>query len=72
MDLFIFKTDIVTEDHIQKVSEILNNHPKIIGWSVDTEDIDKVMRIETRATISEAELIGYITSGGFVCEALPD
>ena len=72
MELLIFKTDIKTKKKIKEVGSVFKNHPIIMNWSIDTEDIDNVLRIEASGNLSEGEIIHLITTCGFYCEALPD
>lgn len=50
----------------------MNHHPMIYDWSIDLEDIDKVLRIEAEQTLVEKEVIDLIQDCGYVCEELPD
>lgn len=43
--VLIFKTNIIPKK-AQVVGPVLNNHPVIVDWSIDLEDIDKALRIE--------------------------
>lgn len=72
MEIFIFKTDIKTKKKINIVKPLFNNIPSIQDWSVDTEDIDNVLRIEGNNNIDENEIIQMIKTKGFSCEILPD
>lgn len=72
MDLLILKTDIQTKKNIRKVKPILNKHPYISTWSIDTEDIDNVLRIEASNNLSENDIINQLKSSGFFCEILMD
>ena len=70
--LLIFKTDIKTKKKIKAVKSILDNLPIISKWSLDTEDIDKVLKIEVSGNLNENDLIRLVEPGGFYCEPLPD
>lgn len=72
MKLIILKTDIETKKKVKKIKPILNNTSVIDKWTVDTEDIDNVLRIEAHDTTSEDEIIEMVHQQGFYCEALPD
>ena len=72
MEIFIFKTDLKTNKKINIVKPLFNNISSIQDWSVDTEDIDNVLRIEGNNNIDENELIQMIKTKGFSCEILPD
>lgn len=69
--ILIFKTNIESDTAHKEVESILKNHSSVIDWSIDKEDIDKVLRIESTINNS-AEIITTINQAGFICEELPD
>jgi tRNA G26 N,N-dimethylase Trm1 len=72
MKLIILRTNIKNKKKVKRIKPILNKHPQIISWSVDTEDIDKVLRIESTNQLFENEVIELIENNGFQCEDLPE
>ena len=72
MKLVILRTDIKTKKKVKKIKPLLKNNPIISNWSVDIEDIDNVLRIETQNEANENEIITMIHGQGFYCESLPD
>jgi hypothetical protein len=72
MKLLILRTNIKTKKKVKTIKPLFNNHPTIFNWSVDTEDIDNVLRIEAQDNLSENEIIHLVKTCGFYCEALPD
>lgn len=70
MELLIFKTDIKTKKKVKMVKPLLINASFIKDWSIDTEDIDNVMRIETIGNLNESDIIRMMNTCGFQCEAL--
>ncbi len=70
MKLVILKTDIKTKKKVKKVSPVLNEHPNINKWSIDTEDIDNVLRIEATDHLHEEEVKELVSATGFYCEDL--
>ena len=71
MHILIFKTNIDNDAAHNEVGNILNTHQSVIGWNIDKEDIDKVLRIESRLNNTQ-EIITTINKAGFMCEELPD
>jgi len=67
--LFIFKTDIAELCSNCEVYKTLNNHADIRQWSIDTDDVDRVLRIES-AKLSPADVIIIITNLGHECREL--
>ncbi|UTW62776.1 hypothetical protein KFE98_01065 [bacterium SCSIO 12741] len=72
MKILIFKTDIESEPGVDRVSSLLNEHPIITRWSIDTDDVDNVLRIEAMRSLQEREVIELVAEHGFTCEELPD
>ena len=72
MNVLIFKTELETKIKVKTVMSIFDPHPCIIDWSIDTEDIDNVLRIEVFNTLKENDIITMMKTNGFYCEILPD
>ncbi len=71
MNVLVFKTDIQS-DEVNDLKSILDIHPSVKVWSVDTQDIDKVLRVEAANGLSEMEVINLVRPQGFYCEVLRD
>ena len=71
MHILIFKTNVDTEEAHREISVLLNAETSIIGWNIDREDIDKVLRIESRIN-NTTDIIHRVSTAGFFCEELPD
>ncbi len=72
MQLFILKTDIATHSMVRAVKSLFTFYPSITDWSVDMEDIDKVLRIEAQDDTSQKEVIKLVQTCGIHCEELTD
>ena len=72
MKLFILKTNIQTEAKVESIRSVFNSHPVIMNWSVDTEDIDNVLRIEGTDELREEDIIDSLKKYGFYGEELLD
>ncbi len=68
--LLILRTDIKTRQKVKIIEPFLDNHPLIINWSVDTEDIDNVLRIEIFNGINENDIAFLLKKCGFYGTAL--
>jgi len=68
--IHVFKTNIETRLDLATVKQPLNSNPNIIKWSIDLEDIDKVLRVESSENLSEKEIISLIKYRGFYIEEL--
>ncbi len=70
MKLLILKTNIKSKKKVRSVRALLNKTPRISDWSVDLNDIDKVLRIEADDSLEEKEVIGILKHSGLYAEAL--
>lgn len=67
--LLLLKTDIYTAREARLLELVFSSHPQIKQWSVDMEDVDRVLRIvSTTMTYSEAAAILWYY--GFYCGEL--
>jgi len=70
MELLLFRTDIKSKKKVKSLKPVFNNHSDIIKWSVDLEDIDNVLRIESTKNLSEQDVIGLVKLNGFYIQIL--
>jgi len=70
MNVLVLKTNIDNEQKFDYVCNILHNIPQINHWSVDHEDIDKVLRIEAGGELTELDVIELLNREHIVCEEL--
>ena len=68
-EILIFKTDIKTEADKYNIGLILDAVADIRRWTVDCEDCDCVLRIETTESIV-TQIQELVSSAGFICEEL--
>ena len=71
-DVIVFKTNIESSKKVNDLSRILYGNTSIINWSIDIEDIDNVLRIETNGLITGNDIITLINKSGLYCEILND
>jgi hypothetical protein len=72
MEVLIFRTNISTHQQLVFLGNILTNYPVIARWTVDTEDVDNVLRIEAFNPIGESDIVQILENWGFYCEELSD
>lgn len=65
--ILVYRTDIKNKKKLKKLRPFLDQHPLIKHWTVDLEDVDKVLRLETSAFIQEKEIINLLNTCGFEC-----
>ena len=69
--VLVFKTNIEDEHSTDYLKHQLNNHPHILRWNIDWQDIDNVLRIETHLLqVNDIEIM--VSAAGYYCEELPD
>ncbi|WP_179005767.1 hypothetical protein [Winogradskyella forsetii] len=68
--IHIFKTNIETMLDLDMLQLFFNANRNIIEWSVDLEDIDKVLRVDSRKNLSQIDIINQVKLMGFSCEEL--
>ncbi len=67
--IYIFKTNIEKLCTDCEVSKTLNNHAAILQWSVDTDDVDYVLRIVSES-LTPKTIIDIINNLGHECQEL--
>ncbi len=72
MGILVLKTDIQDTGDLGLIRPVLNDHPDIRTWTVDTEDIDKVLRIEANESLSIEAVIQLVRELPIHCEELLD
>ena len=72
MKRFILKTNINSSTQVSKLKSALENQTQIFTWSVDMDDIDKVLVVNANHGSRKDELISLIEAQGINCEELPD
>ena len=70
--LFILKTSIESENNLKRLFSLFTFCPEIYDWSVDLEDIDKVLRVETSENIELVAIKELLQIINIRCEELPD
>lgn len=71
MEILIFKTDINTEDNLNEISSHLNSIKEIHKWTVDLEDREKILRIESNG-LTALEIENRVKELNYNCKELDD
>ncbi len=69
MQILVFKTNLTDTKRISDVEISLDIHPNIIGWNVDLNDSDNILRIVSN-NIAAAEVESMLLNAGYYCEEL--
>lgn len=70
-DILVFRTNLESEEALETIRPLLDDHPQIMRWNVDHWDVDKVLRVEANSLAPHA-VIQLVQKAGFDCEELPD
>lgn len=70
-EVLVFKTNISSDSDVGKIGHVLTSKSSIARWTIDRDDIDKVLRVECDQLQPE-EVIRMLHDVGFECEELPD
>jgi len=70
MKVGVFKTNIRFNKNVKAVGKVFEEHPAILKWTVDREDVDKVLRVELSSPMSEDELVKIVRKMGLECALL--
>ncbi len=69
MQILVFKTNITNSNRITDIGSTLSVHPNIIGWNIDLDDSDNILRIVSN-NIEAAEIESLVLNAGYYCEEL--
>lgn len=69
-NIHIFRSNINTESDLETLHRYFVDYPGIHKWSVDLEDIDKVLRIESSKNVTASTIIEGVIGLGYFCEEL--
>lgn len=69
MYIHIFKTDIRTHEDIAILNKLFSVNPAISRWTVDMQDVDHVLRIES-STDNSTDIIHTVRQAGYYCADL--
>jgi hypothetical protein len=68
--VLVFRTNVNGWNEINRIRPVLNGHSLIRQWSVDTEDIDKVLRVVCSSQVNESTVIELLTNANLQCNEL--
>jgi hypothetical protein len=71
MEILVFKTNLETMNHIRKLYPLLKAIQGILKWNIDTEDVDKILRVET-VNVTPGKIEMALRDAGYFCKELED
>lgn len=72
MNVLVLRTNIESSSSLTHLEEAFSSYRSIHRWTVDLEDTDRVLRIETSGVIREREIIEIVNDLGYECQDLPE
>ena len=69
-EFLILRTNLKGRSKVNVVRQAIDQHPLIGHWSVDTQDIDNVLRIEPKLGLSIDDVTALLREHGFYGENL--
>lgn len=69
MDIFVFRTNILSAQTAHPVAERLDTHERVSRWTIDFGDRDRVLRVEAEGA-DPSEITRLVTAAGFECEEM--
>lgn len=70
MNVLVFRTNVDNEQKLMVVSSLLNDFQEIKRWSLDQEDVDKVLRVEASESSTTSTIAKMLSSKELICEEL--
>jgi hypothetical protein len=68
-NILVFKTNISSHSQKDSAKNVLDSIDHIEEWSIDMEDVDRVLRVVSRQPNSN-EIINKLTNAGHECSEL--
>lgn len=67
--VLVYRTNISSSGHLDAIRDVFTGNPRVVEWSVDLEDIDKVLRVVCEAP-ELYDFAAEVRNRGFECEEL--
>jgi len=68
-DILVFKTNIFSKADLLKLAACMKDEKRIKQWSIDREDCDRILRVDTEA-LQACDVIELVNQAGYACEEL--
>jgi hypothetical protein len=64
--IYVFKTSVMTEKAVKKLTAKFNTFIPNSKWNFDLEDCDKILRVESRE-VTAKQIIDFLNQYKFEC-----
>ncbi len=72
MNVIVLKSKVNSVAEELQLEATLKSISYVSKWSLDLEDIDKILRVETLKNVEEHVFANHLIEKGVKCELLPD
>ncbi len=72
MEILVFKTDLGSEQEVNRIMPHINKVQGIIRWNVDLQDCDKILRVVSNDEVSPRTIEQKLQRAGYYCAELED
>lgn len=70
-NILVFQTKVANATDFSRLTEILDTSPAIQKWTLDQQDVDKVLRVISEE-LQPQDIIHLLNVNGLYCQELPD
>jgi hypothetical protein len=71
MEILVFKTDVENMKHVRKLYSLLKTIQGVLKWNIDTEDVDKILRVEV-VSVAPSKIEMTLQNAGYYCKELQE
>ena len=71
MEILVFKTNVENMRHVRRLYSLLKAIRGVLKWNIDTEDVDKILRVEV-VSVAPGKIEMALQSEGYYCKELED
>ena len=70
-NILVFQTKVASATEFKRLAEILDSSPAVQKWTLDQQDVDKVLRVISEE-LQPQDIVHLLTRHGLYCQELPD
>ena len=70
-NILVFQTKVANDAELSRLAEILDTSPAIQEWTLDQQDVDKVLRVISEE-LHPDDIVHLLSGHGLYCRELPD
>jgi cell fate (sporulation/competence/biofilm development) regulator YmcA (YheA/YmcA/DUF963 family) len=70
-NILVFQTKVANATELSRLAEILDTSPAIQRWTLDQQDVDKVLRVISEE-LQPDDIVHLLNGHGLYCRELPD